>query len=70
MHLRDSPRPAKTLRWGVPDGARAPDGSLVHDDFILADALTAKLDSFEWYVGSPTLFVYPRDPFKYMDRNY
>ncbi len=64
------PGPAKTLRWGVPDGTRVPDGSLVHDDFILADALTAKLDAFEWFVSSPTLFVYPPDPLKYMDHNY
>jgi hypothetical protein len=44
------PGPAKTLRWGVPDGARGPEGELVHDDFIMADALAAKLDQLEWQI--------------------
>ena len=39
------PGPLKTLRWGVPDGTRGPDGELIHDDFILADSLVAKLDA-------------------------
>ena len=46
------PGPAQHLRWGVPDGARAPDGSLLHDDYILADALTAILDRLEWNVST------------------
>jgi hypothetical protein len=44
------PGPAKRLRWGVPDGSRGPDGDLIHDDYILADSLTAVLDRLEWYV--------------------
>ena len=51
------PGPQKTLRWGVPDGTRGPDGELIHDDFLLADALTAKLDQLEWHFSSPTLFT-------------
>jgi hypothetical protein len=43
------PGPGKVLRWGVPDGTRGSDGELIHDDFILADALTAKLDQMDWY---------------------
>ncbi len=42
------PGPGKVLRWGVPEGARGPDGELIHDDYILADALIAVLDRLEW----------------------
>jgi len=53
------PGPGKTLRWGVPDGVRAPDGSLIHDDFILADSLIAVLDRLEWraHVFLPPVLV-------------
>jgi hypothetical protein len=42
------PGPGKTLRWGVPEGVRGADGELVHDDFLLADALAAVLDRLAW----------------------
>jgi len=42
------PGPAKSLRWGVPEGARGPTGELIHDDYVLADALVAVLDRMEW----------------------
>jgi len=45
--------PLKTLRWGVPEGTRGPAGDLVHDDYLLADALVAVLDRMEW--GVPTV---------------
>lgn len=64
------PGPAKTLRWGVPDGARGPQGELIHDDLILADSLVAKLDQLEWYVSSPTLMIPGRDPLLDMDHNF
>jgi hypothetical protein len=51
------PGSGKTLRWGVPDGARGPDGSLIHDDFILADSLVARLDQLEWHISLPTALV-------------
>jgi len=56
------PGPMQTLRWGVPDGSRGPAGELIHDDFVLADALVARLDTLEWYLSSPTLIIQPRDP--------
>jgi len=56
------PGPMQTLRWGVPDGARDPDGELIHDDFILADALTAKLDELEWYYSFKPVIIQARDP--------
>jgi hypothetical protein len=42
--------PQKTLRWGVPESARNPTGELIHDDYLLADALVAILDRLEWIV--------------------
>ena len=51
------PGPAKSLRWGVPEGARGPDGELIHDDFILADALVSKLDQLEWHIHFPTTMI-------------
>jgi hypothetical protein len=64
------PGPLKTLRWGVPDGTRGPDGELIHDDFVLADALVAKLDALEWYLPLSTVIIQPRDPLLEMDHNF
>lgn len=64
------PGPQKNLRWGVPDGARGPDGTLIHDDYILADSLVAKLDGLEWFISSPTLTVEVPDPLIEMDSNF
>ena len=60
------PGPGKILRWGVPDGTRGPDGLLVHDDFILADALVAKLEELEWHLGSKTVVIEGKDPLEEM----
>jgi hypothetical protein len=56
------PGPAKILRWGVPEGAQTPDGELIHDDFILADALVARLDQLEWTLRSHTVVIQAPDP--------
>lgn len=64
------PGPAKTLRWGVKDGTRGADGLLVHDDHILADAMTAELDKLVWMVSSPTLQTEVADVLAAMDGNY
>jgi hypothetical protein len=63
------PGPLNTLRWGVPDGTRGPDGELIHDDFILADSLTAKLDQLGWSLSSPTVIIPSRDPLRDIDHN-
>jgi len=55
------PGPGKTLRWGVPEGARDPEGNLIHDDYVLADALVTQLDTLDWSVHSPTIIIYPQD---------
>jgi hypothetical protein len=64
------PGPAKTLRWGVPDGTRGPDGELIHDDFILADSLTAILDRLEWYIHLEPISNEGWDPLEEMDHNF
>jgi hypothetical protein len=47
------PGPARTLRWGVPDGTRDPSsGALVHDDLLISAALSALLDRQDWPTGS------------------
>jgi len=62
------PGPSKTLRWGVPDGARGPDGQLIHDDILLADALVAALDSLEWVVQTHVVVIEGFDPLSSRER--
>ncbi len=65
------PGPQHTMRWGVKDGTRGPDGGLVHDDFILADALTAELDALEWLPPyQPSTIIPAEDPLERMNRNF
>jgi hypothetical protein len=62
--------PAKTMRWGVKDGTRGGAGDIIHDDHIIADALTTQLDLLEWYVPSETAVIEQPDPLKEMDNAY
>lgn len=62
--------PAKILRWGVPDGTRAPDGLLVHDDMIISNSLAAMLDKLEWTIPTQAQFVQHPDPLSDMEHNY
>ncbi|TSA54224.1 MAG: hypothetical protein D4R38_02690 [Dehalococcoidia bacterium] len=64
------PGPAKTLRWSVPEGTRGQDGELIHDDYLLADALVAILDEMDWQITSPSVIVPAQDPLTNMDRNF
>ena len=61
------PGPAKNLRWGVPHGTRGPDGELIHDDFILADSLTAVLDRLEWSCQTGLVAAEGFDPLERLD---
>ena len=62
------PGAAKHMRWGVPEGARDKQtGDLIHDDYLMADALTAKLDALDWHTPTPPMFAYAPDPLKDMD---
>jgi hypothetical protein len=62
------PGPNKLLRWGVPDGTRGPHGERVHDDFVLADALVAKLDELQWSVRFEPFVIPAKDPLEEMSR--
>lgn len=62
--------PAKTIRWGVKDGTRGADGLLIHDDIVIADALTSELDKLEWLINIKPEIFHPEDPLKDMESNY
>jgi hypothetical protein len=62
--------PAKTLRWGVPEGARGADGELIHDDYLLADALIAEVDRLDWSVATEPQIVQAVDPLLSMESNF
>ncbi len=62
------PGPAKTMRWGVPDGRRDRSGTLIHDDHVTADALISQLDLLEWQVHSPAAILRGRDPLTDMSK--
>ena len=64
------PGPAKSLRWGVPEGIRGPDGELIHDDYLLADVLVAVLDRLGWSVNTEAQTVEAPDPLLSMERNF
>jgi len=57
------PGPAKTLRWGVPEGTRDnATGALIHDDDLLADSLCTQLDKLDWYIPYKPFMIHPKDP--------
>lgn len=52
--------PAKTMRWGVPEGTRDPStGALLHDDYVLADSLVTQLDALDWTLHTKTTVIPP-----------
>jgi len=65
------PGPEKHLKWGVPDGSRDPaTGELLHDDYLLSDALAAILDDQDWQLNTPALVVKAADPLKELDHGF
>jgi hypothetical protein len=64
------PGPNHTLRWGVPEGQRGPQGERLHDDMLVADSLVAKLDRLEWRTSLPSVIVPGRDPLEEMDGRF
>jgi len=62
--------PAKTMCWSVPDGTRDENGLLIHDDFVVTDAMTAVLDKLEWSIQFETSIIEAADPLKEMDNAY
>jgi hypothetical protein len=61
--------PQKTMRWGVPEGTRDENGEFVHDDFILADSLTAVLDRLEWAIHFDPFIIPAHDPLEDMSHH-
>lgn len=62
--------PLHTMRWGVKDGTRGPDSELVHDDYILADALVTQLDKLKWAVSTETTILEQADVLEAMSNAY
>jgi hypothetical protein len=60
------PGPQHTMRWGVPEGTRD-DRGLVHDDYVLADALIAEIDMLDWSLPTKPLIAPRIDPLTEMD---
>ncbi len=58
--------PQKLMRWGVPEGRRDEDGSLIHDDLVMADALLTEVDGLEWGVRGKTVIIQREDPLEGM----
>jgi hypothetical protein len=44
--------------------SRHPAGELIHDDYILEDALVSQLDSLKWELGTDLYAVEGEDPLK------
>ncbi len=58
------PGPAKILRWGVPEGARNSAGDLIHDDYLISDALCSMFDPLGWKTGTDFVALDGEDPLK------
>jgi len=65
-----SPGPERLLRWSVPEGARDPQGGLLHDDLALSAAMCAALDEQRWYMPSQSLLIPASDPILDMDGGF
>jgi len=62
------PGPSRTIRWGVPDGARQPiSGEVLHDDLLFSAALSTQLDEQDWKVAGQPALVRRPDPLKELD---
>ena len=64
------PGPRRTMRWGVPEGRRGPQGEILHDDMLLADSLVARLDRLEWHTSLPPMILPGVDPLDGMDGRF
>jgi len=62
--------PERLLRWSVPEGARDPEGGLLHDDLALSAAMCAVLDDQSWHLASQTVLIPASDPILDMDGGF
>jgi len=58
------------LRWSVPEGARDPEGGLLHDDLALSGAMVAVLDEQSWHLSSQAVLIAAHDPILEMDGGF
>jgi hypothetical protein len=65
-----SPGPERLLRWSVPEGARDPQGGLLHDDLVLSAAMVAVLDEQSWHLSSQAVLIPASDPILEMDGGF
>jgi len=65
-----SPGPERLLRWSVPEGARDPEGGLLHDDLAVSAAMVAVLDELSWGVSSQSVLIPASDPILEMDGGF
>lgn len=62
--------PERLLRWGVPEGARDPQGGLLHDDLVLSAAMCAVLDEQSWVLAPQSVLIQASDPILDMDGGF
>ena len=65
-----SPGPERLLKWSVPEGARDPEGVLLHDDLVLSEAMVAILDEQSWHLSSQAVLIEAHDPILEMDGGF
>jgi len=65
-----TPGPERSLRWSVPEGARDPQGGLLHDDLVLSAAMCAMLDEVSWGLPSESVLIPASDPILDMDGGF
>lgn len=65
-----SPGPERLLKWSVPEGARDPEGVLLHDDLVLSAAMVAILDEQSWHLSSQAVLIEAHDPILEMDGGF
>ena len=67
------PGQARSMRWGVPDGTRGPNGEYVHDDDLITGALCSLLDQLQWRVrlDPPSVWIPSSiDPLKELEKEF
>jgi len=62
--------PERLLRWSVPEGARDPEGGLLHDDLTISAAMVAVLDEQSWHLSSQSMLIPASDPILEMDGGF
>ena len=62
--------PERAIRWGVTEGTRDAEGTLIHDDLVLSAAMVAVLDEQEWHLGYEPLLIQAVDPLLVIDGAY